>query len=111
MIDNTLIEKNKKKLHAEKERLEKLLSRVSNNGTAKYPDLGSAEEDNAAEVAAYETNIAEEFDLKKKYKLVTAALARIDSGTYGICQIGGEEISAARLEAAPEAANCVKHEK
>lgn len=97
--------------------MEKLLSRVANkDGThgefqAKYPDFGSAEEDNAAEVAAYEANIAEEYDLEAKLRRVVAALARIAAGSYGICQSGGEEISTARLAAVPEAENCVQHEK
>ncbi len=38
---------------------------------------------------------------------IQAALGRIDDGTYGICDGCGEEISAARLEAVPEATRCV----
>lgn len=112
MADKALIEKNKPRLEQEKTRLEKLLSRVEDkSGAAKYPDFGSAEEDNAAEVTAYEANIAEEYDLEQKLSLVIAALKRIETGGYGICQIGGEEIPVARLEAVPEAANCVQHGK
>ena len=36
------------------------------------------------------------------------AVERIDNGTYGRCQHCGEEISAARLEALPAAATCVR---
>ncbi len=111
MIDNTFIQKNKTLLEQEKAHLQKLLSRVEDkSGAPKYPDFGSTEDDNAAEVAAYEANIAEDYDLEKKLKFVTEALARIAAGSYGICEIGGEEISTARLEAVPEAANCVDHE-
>ncbi|MDI9457216.1 MAG: TraR/DksA C4-type zinc finger protein, partial [Bacillota bacterium] len=38
---------------------------------------------------------------------VEEALARIDAGTYGICLRCGEMISAARLEAVPEAPLCL----
>jgi RNA polymerase-binding protein DksA len=38
---------------------------------------------------------------------VQAALARIEDGTYGICGHCGEEISAGRLQAVPEATRCV----
>lgn len=116
MTHTSLIEKNKQRLLAEKERLKKLLSRVASqdkgNGDfhAKYPDLGNSEEDNAAEVAEYETNIAEEHDLEAKLNRVTAALVKIENGSYGICAVGGEEIPAARLEAVPEAENCVQHD-
>lgn len=106
------VEKNKQKLFAEKARLESLLARVEDkDGQPKYPDFGNAEEDNAAEVAAYETNIAEDYDLETKLKRVEAALQSITAGSYGICKIGGEEILEARLEAVPEAENCVQHEK
>ena len=53
---------------------------------ALFPDFGEKEDENAAEVAAYETNIAEEFDMEKNLKLVTAALKRIEDGSYGMCQ-------------------------
>jgi DnaK suppressor protein len=35
------------------------------------------------------------------------AIARIDAGTYGLCESCGEPIGAARLEAFPRAALCV----
>jgi DnaK suppressor protein len=38
---------------------------------------------------------------------VNAALARIDAGTYGICEVCGNEISYDRLEARPEAVLCM----
>lgn len=42
---------------------------------------------------------------------VDAALARLDDGTYGVCQLGGEQISDARLEARPAARFCVEHQQ
>jgi DnaK suppressor protein len=38
---------------------------------------------------------------------VEAALARVDAGTYGVCEVCGEPIPAARLEARPTATTCV----
>jgi DnaK suppressor protein len=38
---------------------------------------------------------------------VDAALAKMDEGTYGICEVCGKEISEARLEARPLAVRCV----
>ena len=40
---------------------------------------------------------------------VEAALARIDDGTYGLCEAGGEPIPAARLEAMPATRFCIDH--
>ncbi|GAA1860203.1 TraR/DksA family transcriptional regulator [Microbacterium koreense] len=38
---------------------------------------------------------------------ITAALNRLDAGTYGVCIRCGTEIPPARLEAVPHAAACV----
>ena len=40
--------------------------------------------------------------------LVEAAIARLDDGTYGICQRCGRPIAAERLEALPWAAHCIE---
>lgn len=116
-IDKALIEENQKRLLEEKKRLEGLLARVAKRDKttgdfhAKYPDfLGTQEDENASEVDAYETNIAEEWDLEQKFHRVEAAMKRIADGTYGICLNGGEEMPRARLAALPEAENCIEHD-
>ena len=38
---------------------------------------------------------------------VQAAIARLAEGTYGRCQVCGEAIAAARLEAMPAASRCI----
>ena len=116
MIDKNLIQDNKERLLKEKAKLERLLSRIAKRDDlggdfhAKYPDLGNTEDENVAEVVEYERNIAEEWDLEGKLRRVNTALSRIAQGTYGICVVGGEEISVARLKAVPEAEHCVQHE-
>ena len=40
---------------------------------------------------------------------IDAALSRVADGSYGICEVGGEPIPAARLEARPTALTCVEH--
>lgn len=40
---------------------------------------------------------------------VEAALARVAAGTYGTCEVCGEQIAAGRLEARPTARTCVEH--
>lgn len=38
-----------------------------------------------------------------------AALDRVAAGTYGVCEVCGRPIPAARLEARPAATRCVEH--
>ncbi|WP_029253995.1 TraR/DksA family transcriptional regulator [Paraoerskovia marina] len=38
---------------------------------------------------------------------IDAAIARLDDGTYGICEACGREIAPARLEARPTARSCI----
>jgi len=47
--------------------------------------------------------------LETRYNNITRALEKIEKGTYGICEIGQEEIEADRLEANPSARTCKAH--
>lgn len=38
---------------------------------------------------------------------ISVALARMDEGTYGVCEVCGKEIGTARLTAMPMASRCV----
>jgi RNA polymerase-binding protein DksA len=49
--------------------------------------------------------------LRTELAQIEAALGRLDSGNYGICQVCGREIPAARLEALPYASHCVDCEE
>lgn len=40
---------------------------------------------------------------------VELALSKLDSGTYGVCEIGGEQIEPERLEALPATRYCARH--
>lgn len=42
---------------------------------------------------------------------IDAALKRIDDGTYGRCEIGGEPIPEERLRAIPWATRCIDHQR
>ena len=47
--------------------------------------------------------------LRDTLRDVERALAKLDDGTYGTCEVCGEEIAEARLEAMPAAKYCIKH--
>ena len=46
-------------------------------------------------------------ELREALDEVDAALARLEGGTYGTCQVCGKPIGAARLEAMPAARFCI----
>ncbi len=50
-----------------------------------------------------------EQSLERQLLKVTAALKKIEEGTYGTCEIGGEMIEADRLNANPSARTCKAH--
>jgi RNA polymerase-binding transcription factor DksA len=117
MIDQQLIEENKGKLLAEAKRLKGMLSKEGKDegegefpGEYKpeFPEFGSDEDENAAEVTQYETSLALTQDLEMKLTKVEEALKRIEQGTYGVCT-QGDEIEEERLRAVPEAETCIKH--
>ncbi|HEY8788085.1 MAG TPA: TraR/DksA C4-type zinc finger protein [Actinopolymorphaceae bacterium] len=45
--------------------------------------------------------------LRRQLAELDAATARIDDGTYGVCELCGRAIAPARLEARPTATRCV----
>ena len=113
-MDHNLIQQNKTKLEAEKERLLKLLDKLGHKTSdgrykADFPNRGDSEDDNAQEVAEYSVNIGEKKVLSERLQKVNTALDRIERGTYGTCSVGGEDIEVKRLTVAPEVDTCVAH--
>lgn len=47
--------------------------------------------------------------LETRYNNITRALEKISNGTYGVCEISGEQIEEDRLEANPAARTCKAH--
>ncbi len=60
----------------------------------------------AAELGENKTIAA---SLREQLDHVEAAVARLDDGTYGRCEVCGDEIAEARLEAMPAARSCIAH--
>ena len=47
--------------------------------------------------------------LETRFNNIKRALAKIEAGTYGVCEISGEVIEADRLDANPAARTCKAH--
>lgn len=96
----------KKRLQEEKGNLEKELGSFSKKGKAGHfeatkPEVGDVYDENAQEVTELQNELSIEPTLEKRLARVEKALARLNDGTYGICD--GAETSEARLEADPSA--------
>lgn len=110
------LEEQKKKLLAEKERLEGELSRIAKKDPklpgdydATFPDYGRDEEENAMEEERYESERGVEQSLELHLRDVNNSLVRIEQGTYGVCATCGKEIDEDRLRAFPAAQTCARH--
>jgi DnaK suppressor protein len=64
--------------------------------------------DAAADTAEREQARVMAMEVREMLELVNEALRRIESGTYGICEVCGRPIPEARLELIPWAARCAK---
>jgi len=78
---------------------------------ASEANIGDDEHDPEGSTIAYErTQIAALVRQAEQHLTeIDAALERIADGSYGRCEVCGEEIPAARLEARPTARTCVQH--
>ena len=82
-----------------------------NDFDAKFPDYGDKEDENAAEVAAFEGNLSMEKNLELSLFNVDKALKKIDEGKYGLCEKCGKMIAPERLRAFPSATACMDCKK
>lgn len=108
----------KARLADEKARLETELATIGRKNPSNPADweavpsdtgLESDPSDVADQIEGFEANTAILKDLEARYNDVLAALSRIEAGTYGVCEIGGEEIEEERLNADPAARTCKAH--
>lgn len=110
LLDTTLLAELKDKLLTEKTRLEQELARLGNPtgvegdyATQYAADLGDDPDENASEVEEYVDNVAVENTLESQLKDVSDALAKMEAGSYGVCEKTGEPIPVERLQAYPAA--------
>jgi RNA polymerase-binding transcription factor DksA len=69
-----------------------------------------ADPDEAADkIEEYDENRAIVDELEIRYKAIKLALAKIEEGAYGTCEVGGEPIEEERLQVNPAARTCKKH--
>ncbi|QIB66207.1 TraR/DksA family transcriptional regulator [Kineobactrum salinum] len=94
-----------------KRQLEEKLARLQERLERIRRDIGKEHSLDAAEQAQERENdeVVDAIGVETAQSLreVQAALARLEAGSYGICERCGEEIAPARLAVLPEAVLCV----
>ncbi|MEK7063406.1 MAG: TraR/DksA C4-type zinc finger protein [Patescibacteria group bacterium] len=97
------------------EELGKLGTRNPSNLTdwvANKPDgeiFGADKSDNADIIEAQQENNATMNELEGRLNLVLKAQGKIEAGTFGTCEVSGEDIEIQRLEANPAARTSMAH--
>lgn len=75
-------------------------------------DVGEADENVGADrVEEWDERVSTLALLETRWNNVNRAIKKIEAGTYGICEISGEEIEEARLDANPAARTCIAHKE
>jgi len=104
----------KEDLLIRKEKLKKQLASFAekdpnqeDNYNSDFPEFGDKEDENAAEVAAFEGNLSLEDTLEQSIEMINKALKKIELGVYGLCEKCGETINEDRLKIMPTATKCV----
>jgi DnaK suppressor protein len=117
-LDKNLLKDLEASLKEQETKLKAQLSDISTKNTknpgdydAAFPDFGDAEDENAAEVAAFTNNLTLERTLEGELKDVKKALANLADGSYGTCKYCHQEIDAKRLAARPTSSSCVECKK
>lgn len=110
--------KYKKLLEQEKAKLLKELATVGKKTDGDWQavptdlDSDSADENEVADtIEGFEENSAILKQLEIQLLQVESALGKIDAGTYGKCNVCGQEIPEHRLLANPAALTCMEHTK
>lgn len=119
MISETKVAEYKKILEAEKALLETELQKIgvrdpsnpSDWVAAKANDdsFGADRNDNADIFEEMQDANATISKLEVRFQEVGDALAKMESGKFGICEVSGTEIEEDRLEANPAARTCKAH--
>lgn len=119
MLSDSDKAKHQKTLEKERDFLEKELAKLGKRNPSNPSDwmpakadddeFGAGRNDNADIFEEMQDANATINELEGRLNLVLRALDKMDNGTYGVCEISGEDIEPDRLAANPAALTCKKH--
>ena len=107
-MPSTDVSKVRAELEQSRAELLERLSELSTDGVAAQ-DFDEGFADSAQVAAEQGENASLSASLREQLEDAETALRRIDEGSYGVCEVCGEAIAAARLEAMPAATRCIEH--
>jgi RNA polymerase-binding transcription factor DksA len=120
-MDKKTIEKYKKILEEKEKQITKDLEQIAEKNRhikgdykARFPRIGTHQDENANEIADYESLLSTEQNLEIDLAKIKKALEKIKKGAYGFCENCGRKIDQKRLYAFPEAElgiDCEKKKK
>ena len=109
MADQSLLSSVRAVLSAERARLDAQISSLEPGHGAASPEFDDNFADSGQVAAEQGENKVLASQLRGELDEAERALAKLDDGTYGICETCGEPIPPARLEAMPAARFCIDH--
>ena len=108
MLDEKRVQRNRTWLEDARVRVQRELGRMESVGSqVDRPGLGTHMADQATEVFEQARDLAVSQRLSLTLDLIDRALAKMEDGTYGICETCGCDIDPARLKALPYATLCM----
>ncbi len=110
MTDNQRYAALRQRLEAERAELQAQMDNPEMSGDEQATDNGVRHHpaDEATDIFLRERSLALNNNAADLISQIDEALARMDSGDYGVCERCGREIGAERLEAKPYATLCIE---
>ncbi len=102
------LERERSELGRDIRRLEEITEKLRSDRGGGDGGVSNHLAEGASSTFDQERNLALLGNLRRTLGLVEAALKHLELGTYGFCEVCGEPIDRARLEALPYAAQCVR---
>ena len=105
MVDTAAVERSLRERRAELEARLAALTRAPERGSG--ISFGKRVGDGTTEAVSRLNDVGVADSLNASVERVERALAKLDDGTYGTCDVCGQDIATPRLEAHPESVVCV----
>lgn len=106
---STDLDNAKKQLLKLKEEYQARINTIKDHIQNPQDELNKDWEDQAISIRQNDTRQLLAAEAHQNLIYIENALSRIENGTYGECEVCGEQIQAQRLEAVPYATLCMEH--